>query len=117
MSEQSPSGILVQVNAQLVGAVMPLSGGDDFVSLTPEVAEKLRSCVQYLGDTLHTAVSAMMTKPSEFEMEFGISLGAEAGLPFITKGTAGTNFKVKVKWAADKQDAVPPAEVLPSTGQ
>jgi hypothetical protein len=108
--------IQVQVNAQLVGAVTPQSGTRDFVPLTPERVERLRACIRTLGDALHATVGAMTTRPSEYEVEFGISLGAEAGLPFITKGTAATNFKVKVKWATEKKGD-PPVEAAQGSAQ
>ena len=33
------------------------------------------------------------------ELEFGLQIGGEAGIPFITKGTVQSNIKVKVAWA------------------
>ena len=32
------------------------------------------------------------------ELEFGVQIGGEAGIPFITKGTLQSNIKVKVAW-------------------
>jgi len=31
-------------------------------------------------------------------LEFGLQIGGEAGIPFITKGTVQSNIKVKVAW-------------------
>lgn len=32
------------------------------------------------------------------ELEFGLQIGGEAGIPFITKGTVQSNINVKVAW-------------------
>ena len=35
-------------------------------------------------------------------LEFGLQLGGEAGVPFITKGTVQANVKVTVEWKLNK---------------
>jgi hypothetical protein len=37
--------------------------------------------------------------PSEVSVEFGITLGGEAGVPFVTKGKADATFKVTSTWS------------------
>jgi hypothetical protein len=36
--------------------------------------------------------------PDEFELTFGVAIGAEGGLPMITKAHADANFQVRVSW-------------------
>jgi hypothetical protein len=37
-------------------------------------------------------------RPGEVEIEFGVELGGEMGIPLVTKGEAKANFKVTLKW-------------------
>ena len=39
-----------------------------------------------------------VAKPKEFEIEFGITLAGEAGIPLVTKGTAEATLKVVARW-------------------
>ena len=41
---------------------------------------------------------AIRVKPGEVEIEFGIELGGEMGIPLVTRGEAKANFKVTLKW-------------------
>jgi len=42
--------------------------------------------------------------PGGMEIEFGIELGGEGGIPLITKHEAKANFKITLKWErADKE--------------
>jgi hypothetical protein len=43
-------------------------------------------------------VAAETLKPDTLSMEFGLEVGGEAGVPFVTKGTATANFTVSVQW-------------------
>ena len=36
--------------------------------------------------------------PGTIEIEFGVELGGEIGIPLITKGEAKANFKITLKW-------------------
>ena len=37
-------------------------------------------------------------KPKEFEIEFGITLSGEAGIPMVTKGSAEAALKIVARW-------------------
>lgn len=37
-------------------------------------------------------------RPGEVEIEFGVELGGEMGIPLVTKGEAKANFKITLKW-------------------
>jgi hypothetical protein len=40
--------------------------------------------------------------PDSVTLEFGLQLGGEAGVPFVTKGTAQANIKVTIEWDLKK---------------
>ena len=43
-------------------------------------------------------------RPGAVELEFGVELGGEMGVPLVTKGQAKANFKITLKWTnADQQ--------------
>jgi hypothetical protein len=45
-------------------------------------------------------------RPGAVELEFGVELGGEMGIPLITKGEAKANFKITLKWTgADQRKA------------
>ena len=46
-----------------------------------------------------TAIDVMRKlTPGEVQIEFGVELGGETGIPMITKGEAKANFKISLKW-------------------
>ena len=46
---------------------------------------------------LHDAI-AKIPKPEVVEVEFGVKLGGEGGLPMVAKASAEANFKIKIVW-------------------
>ncbi len=63
--------------------------------------------IRLLGDTIGQTCAELVesaqaklgkTKPSELSLEFGISLGGELGVPFVTKGTGEATFTVTATW-------------------
>jgi len=61
-----------------------------------------------VGDTIAVMCTTLFEKmkagfskgaPSEVTVEFGITLGGEAGVPFVTKGKADATFKVTSMWS------------------
>jgi hypothetical protein len=56
------------------------------------------------------AVKALREVDADIEkvtLEFGLGLGGEAGVPFVTKGAAGSNLNVKVECSFGKPRARP----------
>lgn len=39
-------------------------------------------------------------RPNQLEIEFGIKVGGETGIPFVSKGTAEAAIKVTAKWGS-----------------
>ncbi|NJR19539.1 MAG: hypothetical protein HC785_30285 [Calothrix sp. CSU_2_0] len=44
------------------------------------------------------------TNVDKVTLEFGIELGGEAGVPYVTKGTAKSNMKITVECSFSKKD-------------
>ena len=68
-----------------------------------DLANKLEDVADTVSDvckTLHRKIFAALAeaKPDGFELEFGVTLAGEAGVPLVTKGTAECSFKVTAKW-------------------
>jgi hypothetical protein len=70
--------------------------------------EDLVARLDDLGDTIAVMCTTLFEKmkagfakasPSEVSVEFGITLGGEAGVPFVTKGKADATFKVTSTWS------------------
>ena len=77
-----------------------------------EVVARARQSLEQALDQLKPAVSAVINRlmsmsPNEVSVEFGIVLGAEAGV-IVAKGTSEVHFTVTLSWTR-------PAEFAPST--
>lgn len=59
-----------------------------------ELENTIRTFTTYTLDALRNLANANV---EEVTLEFGVEFGGEAGIPYITKGTAKTNLNVKVK--------------------
>jgi hypothetical protein len=83
--------------------------------------EKMLSKLQLAGEAAAQACKSLygdidkqfdrLTRPSELAVEFGITLGGEAGIPFVAKGTAEASFKVTATW---KQESAPAPAPTPT---
>lgn len=91
------TGILIQVNPQS-GAVVAQGATEDFVLATHEKLQSVSQLVKTGWVEMMDDISRMENPPAEFCLEFGIDVGAEAGVPFITKGSMSANFKVSITW-------------------
>jgi hypothetical protein len=50
-----------------------------------------------VAETVRTSL-AEFNNPSGLEIEFGVELGGEAGIPKILSGSTKANFKITLKW-------------------
>lgn len=85
-------------------AVEVVPGGSNL----PQNATSVRDVVQKLDLAPELDAIVAMTnlalhklkalQPGEVEIEFGVELGGEFGIPLVTKGEAKANFKVTLKW-------------------
>lgn len=89
----------IQVGGTPGGAqVMPESASDDFIDGTADKLGSVAAAVEVATGAFMQRLNQLTVKPSECVLEFGVNVGGEAGVPFITKGTVGANFKVALKW-------------------
>jgi hypothetical protein len=80
-----------------------LSGGAIKGGGAPDLVNKIRLLGDTIGQTCAELVESAQKKldkmkPAELSVEFGISLGGELGVPFVTKGTGEATFTVTATW-------------------
>ena len=97
MSNDKAVEILIQVYPQ-TGPVVPQGATEDFVRATQDKLKEVSQLVQTCWEDMVSEISSMSSPPAEIGLEFGIDVGAEGGVPFITKGSIGANFKVSIIW-------------------
>ena len=79
-----------------------------FVEDIAERTEKLKKMMAstilgYSSIVLNAVKEANLLSPESVTLEFGVQLGGEAGVPFITKGTVQANVKVTVVWKVNEK--------------
>jgi hypothetical protein len=94
--------IYIQLARDVSGVVEPQGDGERFGKLTREQLETVSSAARDTSNALMAKLKQFDTKPSKVALEFGISAGGEAGIPFVTKGTVEAQFKVSVEWSFAK---------------
>lgn len=80
------------------------------ISINPkERMEKIKSGVENTLKIFSETVVSLMdkelidgVKPKSISFDFGIQLGGEMGVPFVTKGSTKANFKVSITWELKK---------------
>jgi hypothetical protein len=82
------------------GAVVPQGAAEDFVRATEEKMREVSRLIKTGCKDLISDISSMAHPPAEIEIEFGVDVGAEGSVPFITKGSISANFKVSATWKA-----------------
>ena len=76
-------------------------GIDDMGGLPTQIGEQLDQAQQIIRDcaeyTLNSFKNFAAAEVNEITLKFGIKLGGEAGIPYITKGKAESNIDIEVK--------------------
>lgn len=76
-------------------------GIDEQGVLPIDVSEQLDQAQQMIKDfaeyTLNSFKNFAAAEVDEITLKFGIKLGGEAGIPYITKGTAESNIEISIK--------------------
>lgn len=98
MSDKAAEPIIYIQVAASVGAVSPQSASSDFIEASSENLREVANLVKASWSHMVSDIENMVNPPSEIGVEFGIDVGAEGGIPFITKGSLGANFKVSIVW-------------------
>ncbi len=76
-------------------------GIDEQGVLPIDVSEQLDQAQQMIKDfaeyTLNSFKNFAAAEVDEITLKFGIKLGGEAGIPYITKGRAESNIEIEIK--------------------
>ena len=88
---------LIQVSGQ--SGATPQASFQDFVEGSKEQFQRIAQVVEAAGQAFVDRITKIASKPTECSIEFGVNASGEAGIPFVTKGSVGANFKVTIKWA------------------
>ena len=78
--------------------VVPEAVEDRIIEVTDELLEKIKGVIDRCGSAFIETAAGSATAPNEIGVEFGIDARGEAGIPLVTKGSLGANFKITIKW-------------------
>jgi hypothetical protein len=95
--------VLVQIEPNLVAAEGDGAGGEIAGAGAEKVVSHLRDVGKAAADVCNEvygqAVNALtVARPDELVLEFGLTVGGEAGIPFVSKGTAEATFTITATW-------------------
>jgi hypothetical protein len=67
--------------------------------LAPVIREftDIKKVISACGQELFDAIQ-QIPHPGKVSVEFGLTLGGETGVPFLTKATGEANFKITIDW-------------------
>lgn len=99
-NHHEPVTFEIQIGGTPNSSITPQASVQDFIKGSKEQFEKITGVIELAGQAIVDKVSQIASKPAECSIEFGINVGGEAGIPFVTKGTVGANFKVTITWKA-----------------
>jgi len=81
------------------------------VGFIDDVAERTKKYKKTMADTIQNYSTLVLDSvksgigntpsPDSVQIEFGLQLGGESGVPFITKGSAQANIKVTIIWGSE----------------
>ncbi|MGQ3684305.1 MAG: CU044_2847 family protein [Candidatus Loosdrechtia sp.] len=78
---------------------------EDISGRTKKFMEELPKTIRGYSTMVLNAVQEGITgqiAPEKVTLAFGLQIGGEAGIPFITKGTAQANVTVNIEWNLKK---------------
>ena len=77
---------------------------EDIAERTEKLKKMMASTILgYSSIVLNAVKETNLMSPESVTLEFGVQLGGEAGVPFITKGTVQANVKVTVVWKVNRE--------------
>jgi hypothetical protein len=98
--EKNSQLFMIQIANNVSGGnVTPEMSVDEFVVGTRERLQAVGQAAADAAGPLLEQFTNAIVKPTELALEFGLNVGGEAGVPFVTKGSIGANFKVTLKWS------------------
>jgi hypothetical protein len=100
------STIYVEYQAEETDELRAVGVFDNIAERTEKFKETLVNTVNgYSALVLNTVQTGMkdLPRPDSVKLEFGLQVGGEAGIVFITKGTPQANVKVTMEWRLGKE--------------
>ncbi len=100
------STIYVQYEAEDSDELRAVGWFDNVAERTEKFKETMVNTLQgYSAMVLNTVQDGMknISRPDSVKLEFGLQVGGETGIVFITKGTAQANVKVTLEWSLGKE--------------
>jgi hypothetical protein len=97
-SANNKTDFLIQVEGVSGGSVTPQTNVEDFIKGSKEHLHNIANIIEMASDSFIEKVQKSKNSPSDISVEFGVNVGGETGVPFVTKGSVGANFKVTVSW-------------------
>lgn len=110
MAEVVPFGagekgrMLIEVEPNLTALQGAAGDGEVAGAGAEKVVGHLRdigaSAAEVCNEVYGNALNALkVASPKELQLEFGLTLGGEAGIPFVSKGTAEATFTITATWS------------------
>ncbi len=91
------AGFLIQIESQ-VDQMEPQASSPGFTKISEERLREIGAEIQRMSALLLSSIKPDKLTPKELEIEFGIGIKGEGGVPFLAKGGIETNFSVRAKW-------------------
>ena len=101
------STIYIQYDEEASDELQAVGFVENVAERTARFNSIVSSLIEGYTETLLNAVkysTANKLAPSKVTMEFGIQVGGETGVPFVTKGTAQANVKITIEWDLSKKE-------------
>jgi hypothetical protein len=95
--ESTTSGFLIQIEPE-VDDLRPQADTRGFTNVSEERLRQIGADIHRMATQLIGSIQPDKLSPKELEIEFGIGLKGEGGVPFFAKGSVETNFTIKAKW-------------------
>jgi hypothetical protein len=90
-------GFLIQIEP-VVDQMTPQADTSGFTKVSEERLKEIGTEIQRMATLLVSSIKPDKLTPKELEIEFGIGIKGEGGIPFFAKGSVETNFAVRAKW-------------------
>jgi hypothetical protein len=88
---------IIQIEPQ-VDLMTPQADTPGFARISEERLREIGAEIQRMSTLLFSSIKPDKLTPKELEIEFGIGIKGEGGIPFLAKGSIETNFSVRAKW-------------------
>jgi hypothetical protein len=101
---QSPSLETAEAEEKPVsgrGSSLPSTSGQRILQNFQAIESTIRAYTQY---TLRAFRDLAIANVDEVSLQFGIEIGGEAGIPYITRGQAKSNLNITVKCSFPKSN-------------